>query len=61
MIACILKEKQWNIKRQNRLKVLHKLYYSQRDISATVVEAVLATLGEEFENGFNQYGRNVKL
>ena len=29
-----------NIKHQSRLKVLHKLYYLQRDISATLVEAV---------------------
>ena len=28
------------IKNQSRLKVLHKLYYSQRDISATLVEAI---------------------
>ena len=29
-----------NIKHQSRLKVLHELYYSQYDISATLVEAV---------------------
>ena len=29
-----------NIKHESRLKVLHKLYYSQRNISTTLVEAV---------------------
>ena len=29
-----------NIKYQRRLKVLHKFYYSKRDISATLVKAV---------------------
>ena len=34
------KIKLWNIKHQSRLKVLQKLYYSQRDTSATLVGAV---------------------
>ena len=29
-----------DIKHQSRLEVLQKLYYSKRDISATLVEAV---------------------
>ena len=29
-----------NIKHKSRLKVLHKLHYSQRDISATLAEVV---------------------
>ena len=29
-----------DIKHQSRLKVLQKLYYSKRDISATLAEAV---------------------
>ena len=34
-------QKLGNIKHKSQPKVLHKLYYSQRDISATLVEAVL--------------------
>ena len=34
------KVKLWNIKHQSRLKVLHKFYYSKRDVSATLVETV---------------------
>ena len=37
------------VKHQGRLKVLQKLYYSQRDISATLVEAVFKLIKVELQ------------
>ena len=35
-----------NIKHQSRLKVLKKFYYSKRDTSATLVEAVFKLINQ---------------